>query len=176
MVMDDSFYVESSRIAGLIFQLDDADGLKRKQARKELVALGKASSPALITALSHPQDHVRWEAAKALQMIRDPQAASALVSTLKDKVADVRWAAAEALIPLKEYAILPIIEALAENYNSVTFRRVAHYVLRYLEKDHLLSQPVEKVFQALGEMEPELTVPWAVEAALEELKNKPSNL
>ena len=142
----------------------------RKQARNGLIDFGKASVPALITALSRPEEHVRWEAAKALQAIRDPQAACALVDALNDKVADVRWAAAEALIPLKENAILPLVEALAEHYNSVTFRRVAHYVLRYLEKDHLLSQPVEKVYRALGEMEPEITVPWAVKAALEELK------
>jgi HEAT repeat protein len=168
--MNESFYVESNRISELIAHLDDKDGLKRKRARIELTEFGKASVPSLILALSNPHEHVRWEAANALRVINDPEAARPLVYLLSDEVADVRWAAAEALVPLKENAILPLMEALVEHYKSKTFRNVAHYVLRYLEKDHILSQPVEKVYHALGEMEPELTVPWAAEAAVNELK------
>ena len=168
--MADTLQGTSNRISELISQLEDANGLKRQQARIELVGFEQASVSALINALSHPVEHVRWEAAKALQEIHDPEAATALVQALNDKVADVRWAAAGALLPLKEAAILPLVEGLIEYYNSGRFRRIAHYVLRNLEKDNLLSQPVKKVYQALGEMEPQLTVPLVALAALEELK------
>ncbi len=174
--MDELFDEEISRITELISELDDDDGLKRAHAREELVLYVPACVPYLIKALSHQHEHVRWEAAKALQVIRDPAAATALVEMLNDEVEDVRWAAAEALVPLKKEAILPLMEALVEHCDSVNFRTVTHYVLRNLEKKHLLNEPVEKVYQALGEIEPEFSVPWAVEKALEELKHRNENI
>ncbi len=168
--MNNSYFFENQNLEELVFQLDDPDGLKRARARMELVQVGKPGVPALIAALSDPEEHIRWEAAKALQEIRDPQAATALVKALSDKCLDVRWAAAEALYPLEVHAIVPLLEDLLEHYELVSFRGLAHYVFRNLEKKGLLEEPVLKVFHALGDVQPELIVPWTVKAALQELK------
>ncbi len=164
--------LEIQQIDDLVFQLDNPDGLKRAQARLELVQVGQPGVPALIVALSNPEEHIRWEAAKALQEIRDPHAAKALVKALSDQCLDVRWAAAEALYPLEDRAIIPLLEDLLLYYESTSFRALAHYILRNLANKNPLKDPVLKVFNALDDVQPELIVPWTVEAALKELKSK----
>src|SRR5687768_1286033 len=70
----------------------------RAQARQQLIALGTAATPVLITQGKHPDFTVRWEVVNILGEISDPAA----VAFLSDKVVDddnphVRWRAMWAL-------------------------------------------------------------------------------
>jgi hypothetical protein len=54
----------------------------RAAARQELVLMGKEAVPALIAALKHPNEGVRWSAAKTLGEIGDESAVDALIEAL----------------------------------------------------------------------------------------------
>jgi HEAT repeat protein len=152
----------------LIASLGDHDGLVRQRARHSLVAIGRPTAPALVEALTDPNGHRRWEAAKALGAIRAPLAAPALVRAMEDQDFGVRWLAAEGLIGLKRAGLAPLLQALANHPDSVFIREGAHHVCRMLV-DHDLHDLVAPVLAALDGVEPVLEVPPAARAALDEL-------
>lgn len=156
-------------IQTLIDELDNPDGLKRRRARISLVTIGYLAVPALIEVLSDEREHVRWEAGKALGEIGDPAAAPALVKLLEDDNQDVRGVASEGLIALDRGSIVPLLRALVKRFSSVWLRDGAHHVLHILKQRGHLSEPEEKVFNALEDVVPEVEVPWAAENALEAL-------
>ncbi len=147
----------------------------RESSRLGLESLGELALFPLIDLLNDPDWHVRWEAAKALQNIRDPRAAPALVNTLTDSRFGVRWLASEALIALKEAALGPLLDALVHQGDSLWLRRGAHRVLRQLT-DELhrpeVSEIVKPVLTALESIEPSATVGVAAQTALAELQRR----
>jgi HEAT repeat protein len=155
----------------LITELGSFDVERRKRARRLLNDAGKAAVPALMGAIFDPNVRIRWEAIKALGKIGDPSAAPGLVKALEDENVGNRWAASESLIALKQAAVVPLLEALTVRFDSVRLRIGAHHVLHVLRKDGQLSEPVEKVFKALEDVEPEVEVPWAAQQALNEFKH-----
>jgi HEAT repeat protein len=169
---DDFSYID---IPALIKFLGDADGFIRMQARKTLICFGKPAVPNLINTLSEDDPQKRWQVIKVLEGIGDPSAAPALVHCLKDENAGVRWAASEAMIALQKSAILPLLEALLHDYDSLWLRQGAHHILHKLKDNGKLNETEVKVFEALEDIEPTATVPWAAERALEEhgKKNSP---
>jgi len=152
----------------LIATLGDHDGLVRQRARHSLVAIGQPAVPALIEALTDPDGHRRWEAAKTLGAIRAPSAAPALVRAMEDQDFGVRWLAAEGLIGLKRDGLKPLLQSLARHPESVWMREGAHHVFRMLV-DHDLHDLVAPVLAALDGVEPVLEVPQAAQTALREL-------
>lgn len=102
----------NKRIDTLIAELRSQDGVQRKRARNALVKIGKSAVPFLIGLMTNPEDHVRWEACKALVSIKDPAAAVPLVVALGDESSEVRWLAAEALIAIKREAVVPVLQTL----------------------------------------------------------------
>lgn len=154
----------------LITELGSFDVERRKRARRSLSDAGMAAVPALIGAISDPNVRIRWEAIKALGKLGDPSAVPALVKALEDENVGNRWAASETLITFRQAAIVPLLEALTVRFDSIRLRIGAHHVLHVLRKDGQLSEPVEKVFKALEDIEPEVEVPWAAQLALKELK------
>jgi len=159
-------------IENYIAELGSEDGLKRQSARHILVHYGSNAVPALASALSNNNEHIRWEAAKALGEIEHPDAAQALVKALEDDNISVRWAAMESLIRLKRAVIEPLMRALTRDFNSVWLREGAHHVLHQLKNQGLLDGPEIKVFNALEGPAPVVEVPWAAEAALETARSK----
>lgn len=157
-----------SEIKSLIAALESDDGLARERARRSLVAIGKPAVAALINALGNAKRTVRWEAAKALGEIKDPQAAPVLVRALEDVGIGVRWLAAEALIGLGRDGLAPLLQALVHHSGSIWLQQGAHHVLRTLSKQDL-PKVVEPVLQALEDIEPVIQVPPAAQAALEAL-------
>jgi HEAT repeat protein len=151
--------------------LGDHDGLVRQRARHSLVAIGEPAAPALVKALSDPNGHRRWEAAKTLGAICDPMAAPALVRAMEDEDFGVRWLAAEGLIGLKRAGLAPLFQALAEHPDSVWIREGAHHVCRMMV-DHDLHDLVAPVLAALDSGEPALEAPRAACAALEGLMHE----
>ena len=159
-----------NEIKELIGQLQSSDGLQRQRARVTLVEIGWQAVPELVKAMADTNEHVRWEAAKALGDIGDPSSALALVHALEDENQDVRGVASESLICLERAAVLPLLQELTKNFGSVWLREGAHHVLHILRNNGLLTQPEIEVFEALEDVAPEVEVPWAAERALKTLQ------
>ncbi|MDP1675907.1 MAG: HEAT repeat domain-containing protein [Bacteroidota bacterium] len=133
----------------LLLLLQSEDGVERTKARKALVRIGKPAVPYILALLGHSSNHVRWEACKALERIRDPKAASLLARKLMDDDMDVRWVAADALIELEYDAIIPVLEMIEEQFDSSTLRESAHHVLHSLKELQMLDKRAEEVLDAL---------------------------
>jgi HEAT repeat protein len=162
---------EVHEINRLVHQLDGQNWLRSHDAREELVDIGRAAVPALIGALHDPDEHVRWEAAKALGQISDSSAAPALVEALLDPNFGVRWLAAEGLITMRRRGLKPLLQALIERSDSVWLRQGAHHILRTLATSGP-HQEIEPVLQALTGPEPIVEVPPAAAAVLKKLEER----
>jgi hypothetical protein len=143
-------------LAGLSSHDDDV----RVKARHSLVALGKGAVPPLIEALKNGSYLIRWEAAKALGEIADPEAAPTLVDALEDDEFDVRWLAGEGLIKMNINGLKPLLQALELRGDSVLLREGAHHVFHDLAKG-ALRKYLAPVLAALEALEPGEQVPWA---------------
>jgi HEAT repeat protein len=160
---------DPAAINSLIAALDSHGGAARHQARIALVEIGGPAVASLIEALTDPNDDVRWEAAKALGQIGDPEAAPALVNALEDENSGVRWLAAEGLIALGREGLVPLLRALEKRSDSGWLRQGAHHVLHDLAGKGL-SDLVSPVLAAMEDVEPTVEVPWAALNALEALE------
>lgn len=159
------------KIAKLISDLHDADGLKRMRARMALIHIGWEAVPDLIRVVEDETGTARWEAIEALEKIRDPTAAAALVDALHDDDPNIRWAASNALIELDRACLRQVLEALTRDFGSAAFREVTHHILHVLnDRGRLLPKEVD-VFQALEGPEPVIQAPWAAEAALRDMRS-----
>jgi len=137
----------------LVLDLGSHDDVIRVKARHALVAFGKAAVPSLIEALKSEHYLMRWEAAKALGEIGDPDAASALVKVLEDEQFDVRWLAAEGLTKMNINALKPLFQALEHRGDSALLREGAHHVFHDLAKGGL-RKFLSPVLAALEALEP----------------------
>jgi hypothetical protein len=118
-------------------------------------------------ALTQGTAQARRKALQELARDRDPAAVPGLVHSLQDDDHDVRWAAAEALSAFDLADLDPLLRALMTDFDSVWLREGAHHILNVLHRDGRLSAPYLKVLKALENVEPEVKVPWAAEAAWE---------
>ena len=143
----------------LISELGSRNDVVRVRARRSLVAKGKTAVPPLIKALAHTDDTIRWEAAKTLSEIEDPEAAPALVKALEDEIFEVRWVAAEGLTRLNIRGLKPLLHALTEHGDSILLREGAHHVFHNLTKG-TLRKCLTPVLAALEAIEHEGGVPW----------------
>ena len=147
-----------------IAELNGKDGLKRKQARQELIAMGSEAVPALMDVLENGSVHARWESAKALQAVASPEAAPALVAALEDQVFSVRWLAAKGLIKIGRPALLPLLEALIEHKDEIWLYQGAHHVLHAADQGPLHAQ-IGPVLEALEGLAPaDAVAPAALDA------------
>lgn len=156
-------------IQSWIAELSSSDDSKRKNARLQLIGVGKTAIPGLIEALSKGNRNARWEATKVLRVLKDPAVAAPLVEALKDEDIGVRWSAMEGLIYLEEASLEPLLHALTKDFSSVWLREGAHYILRVLNERLKLEGPVVKVMEALEGPVPAVGVAWAAETAWEAL-------
>ncbi len=168
-------------LEALLAGLSSRDDGVRVKARHSLVALGKTAVSPLIEALKNGSYLIRWEAAKALGEIADPEAAPALVDALEDEEFDVRWLAGEGLIKMNINGLKPLLRALEHRGDSVLLLEGAHHVFHDLTKG-ALRKYLLPVLAALEALEPrgglpwiarhemEVEVPWAARQALEILE------
>jgi len=152
-------------ISLLIKDLANPDAVVRETAREALVAIGKPAVPALIDALSNPHRQARWEAAKALDCLRDPAAAPALAAALGDEDHGVAWLAAEAVIDLGCDGLEAVLKALFHPGNAFWCREGAHHVIHELMKKERAGWLLP-VLEALDDPDPGLAVPPAALRAL----------
>lgn len=146
-------------IETLISTLSTQKDTLRESARHTLVAIGKPAVPSLIKALKNKKALIRWEAAKALEEIADPETAPKLVEALEDSDFDVRWLAAEGLIRMNIKGLKPLLEALEHRGDSVLLREGAHHVFHDLAKGELRKCLIP-VLASLEALEPGEEVPW----------------
>jgi len=158
----------AAAISSLIAAFASEEGLVRETARQRLVHLGRPAVRPLMKALAGGDTQTRWEAAKALGYLADPDAAPALVRALQDEEFGVRWLAAEGLILLGHDGLKPLLRALIERSDSVWLRQGAHHVLRALSKSGF-REVLRPVLAALDGLEPWLQVPLAAEDARDAL-------
>jgi HEAT repeat protein len=147
-------------IEGLIMSLASHNDAVRVKARHSLVAMGKAAVPSLSKALKSENSLTKWEAAKALGEIGDPETASTLVEALEDEDFDVRWLAAEGLTKMNINALKPLLQALEKRGDSFFLQEGAHHVFHDLAKG-ALKKFLAPVLAALEGLEPGEEVPWA---------------
>ena len=160
----------SDKMAELIIELRSKDGIRRERARKSLVRLGKSAVPTLIGLLSDKNEHMRWEACKALGSIKDPEAAGSLVGALSDRGMEIRWLAAEGLIDLGRSSVIPLLDALELQFDSLFLRQGAHHVLHALQRQRLLDESTLAVLDSLRSLGPRMAVALAAKKALDSLR------
>jgi HEAT repeat protein len=156
-------------IAEFMAQLGHENGLQREKARLALVDIGHPAIDPLVRTLRAADETVRWEAAKALSQIGDPQSAPALVRALEDQSFGVRWLAAEGLIHTGWAGLAPLLQALVHQSGSAWLREGAHHILRTLATQENLHDLLAPVLAALDDTEPALEVPPAAQKALDKL-------
>jgi HEAT repeat protein len=162
---------DQATVNALLAQLAHEDSTRRHEARAKLGAMGSPAVPGLIECLYDPREHVRWEAAKTLEIIADPLTASALVTALEDENKDVRWVAGEALVALKDAAIAPLLYAVMRRASSHWLAKSAHHVLHELAKKRRLHDLLAPVLTELESLEPGVSAPPAALTALEQWRN-----
>jgi HEAT repeat protein len=146
----------------------------RHEARMEFEKLGREASPWLIKILKEGGDDARWEAAKALITIKDPETGDNLVEALSDEDYEIQWLAAEALIALNKAAIEPLLRGLVERPESESLRNGAHHVLHDLERQRHLRQPVLEVLDDIRTLGPWEHVAVLAREALKTIKKVPA--
>jgi HEAT repeat protein len=146
--------------------LRSRDASERMHARTRLERIGKPAVPVLIGLLNDRNEHVRWEACKALVKIQDPSAAEALVLALDDNSTAVQWLAAEALIGLGTLAVAPLLRLLERKFDSIFVRQGAHHILHALEREGLLTKDTIAVIDTLRSIGPGVGTALAAEHAL----------
>jgi HEAT repeat protein len=78
------------------------------------------SLESIIEALHHEDPNVRWEAARALGVIRDPRAVEPLIAALGDRDPDVRRKAALSLAKIRDLrAVDPLLACSVKDENQV---------------------------------------------------------
>jgi HEAT repeat protein len=164
-----SSHADNGTISSLVSDLGSKDGFVRVRARQALVMIGKKAVAPLEDALSSKDAWKRWEAAKALGQIGDPEATNILINALEDDVFDVRWLASEALITIGRPALAPLMRRLSEKADSQWIREGAHHVLHGIVLEDL-REALIPVRNALEDPEASLEVPFAAEKVLKILK------
>jgi HEAT repeat protein len=150
----DSKEPDRAEIESWVAALRDRDGMTREHSRQRLVTLGSTATPFLLPLLSDHERQTRWEAAKALSEIADPNSIPALLHTLEDDDEDVSWLAAEALAAIGPPVAIPLLHALIEKTKSVALRRGVHHVLRELRLTEI-GDKIADVYTALDCMHPD---------------------
>ncbi len=125
-------------IDALIEGLHDPDEEERKIAEFALFSQGGRALQPLIHALGVDDPAMRMEAARILGDLHQPEAAPALVQALNDANEGVRATAVNALIELRDDAVRPIFERLADGPVTARMREGTYQALRGLEDFGLL--------------------------------------
>jgi hypothetical protein len=153
----------------LVAGLADPNSRKRAEARERLLVLGHAAIPALLAALADSNGNARWQAAKALSQLHDPDTANDLMNAMEDDDFGVRWLAAEGLIAMGPASLEAVLQGLISCFGSIRMREGARHVLHALADGGLHDETIEKLLRALQGLAPEEDVAWAAEQAWEKL-------
>jgi HEAT repeat protein len=157
-------------IVKLIADLASSSELRRMQARRLLVAIGRPAIPSLNGLLGKKKHQVRWEAAKSLAQLHDTDCIPGLLTAMEDERFDIRWVAAEGMAALGMPALKHLLKLFERNPDSVRLRESAHHVIRSVFGD----APPQEMQSVLLELEKidtaAASLPRAAKLALESLR------
>jgi HEAT repeat protein len=119
----------------LILALADPDQAVHQAASRAIPKLGRKAIPGLLPAISHPDSHVRWHAARALGVIGDKRAVRELAEGLADDNEVVRWASANALAVLEKESIPAILEVIGSHTMNEAFRQAVFHALHAMKEE-----------------------------------------
>jgi len=153
----------------LVAGLSDQNSRKRAEVREKLLALGNAAIPALLAVLTDSNGNARWQAAKALSQIHDPDTATDLMNAMEDDDFGVRWLAAEGLIAMGPASLGAVLQGLISCFGSIRMRDGARHVLHALADGGFHDETIEKLLRTLQGLAPQEDVAWAAEQAWEKL-------
>jgi len=163
-------------VPSLVNKLSNPDAFIRTDARDALSCIGPPALPELLNAMANANTQLRWQIIKIFDCIQDPSTIPILMNHLKNESAEIRWAASNALINFRREVIPPLLDGLTHDFGSLWFRQSAHHILRVLSNNGLLTPAERQVYQALDDIEPSVSVPWAAVKALQALHNNKNNL
>ncbi len=150
--------------------LSDTNSRQRAQVREKLLGLGRAALPALLSALRNANPNVRWQAAKALSQLHEPETTLDLLDAMEDDDFGVRWLAAEGLIAMGPDCLETLLKGLTACFDSVRIREGARHVLHVLVDKGYTDEAMDKLMHALRGSGPPAEVGWAAEKAWEALQ------
>lgn len=152
----------SAHLDRLIEALRGSDGVERKRARETLVLIGGPAVPPLRGLLAEPDRLVRWEAAKALVAMIDPESVDDFVRLLSDERSELRWLAASGLIALGPRSVAPVLRSLLAPAPPRGLLEMSHRVLKELSTDNeVLAELVGPVTDVLRGNDPTPVAPRA---------------
>ncbi len=127
--------VQEKNIGALVQLLFSNDSIKRQEARRELVKIGKPAINFLVGLQYLSQKQVSWEAIKTLSEMAHPDCIPILINALENEDTNIRWLAAEGLIKVGRPSLMPVLEVLEERADSKLLRESVHHVLKGLKEN-----------------------------------------
>jgi HEAT repeat protein len=156
----------------LVKDLGNDQGMKRKKARKKLVARGTDSIGVLTELVDNPKQILRWEALKSLEEIGSPESIPVFINALNNDFSGERWIAAKGLVRIGRKSLKPILELVSEKSDSVFVLSGAHHVIHDLREKDLLPKgfPTKKMLSLLKYPGGEESLKILVHRTLKEVK------
>jgi HEAT repeat protein len=152
--------------------LNDPDSRRRAEVREQLLVLGRAAIPVFLAALVDRNANARWQAAKALSKLHDPDTAPDLMDAMEDDDFGVRWLAAEGLIAMGPACLETVLQGVTSCFESIRMREGARHVLHALVDSGYHDEAIEKLLHALQGLGTAAEAAWAAEKALEKLNRE----
>ena len=119
-----------------------------EEARRALCQLGEKAESAWVSALSHPDSHIRWHAARGLGEIGDARSLEILAAGLTDDNQAVRWATARVLARMDAAAVPAILNVIGCTPLTEPFRQAAIHALHAMPSPQTQTQ-IEPLLTAL---------------------------
>jgi hypothetical protein len=153
--------------------LGDINSRKRAEVRARMLSFGTAALPGFLFALTTGNSYARWQAAKALSRLHEPETAPDLVNAMEDEDFGVRWLAAEGLIAMGPVCLLSVLQGLRMNFASARMRNGVRHILHELADKGYCRPSCERLLHSLQHSAPEEEIAWAAEETWEEIRAKP---
>lgn len=149
----------------LIEALSSRNRVLHHEAHRALAGLGKYATDAWITALQHPDSHIRWHAARGLGELGDLRAIPILAAGLRDQNAAVRWATSGLLARMGSRAVPAILQEISRGPLDEPARQAAYHALHGMT-GHNLPARLEPVLDALHGPGSDLRAPLSAQKLL----------
>lgn len=151
----------------LIDALGSSNRILHHEAHQALKALGVHATEAWISALEHPNSHIRWHAARGLGELGDTRAIRILVTGLRDDNAAVRWATANLLARIGDRAVPAILEEISRKPLDEPSRQVVYHALNGMSGRDLRNR-LAPIIEALHGFGADLLAPMIAQKLLTE--------
>ena len=136
-----------------------------REALRALSSLGEKARPGWLSALSHPDSHIRWHAARGLGQIGDASSIHILAEGLLDPNHAVRWATADLLGYLGEVSVPAVLKLIIQQPLAEPFRQAAYHALHCIT-DQDLQDRLEPLTKALRSPTARLEAPAVAQRIL----------